>query len=113
MKKILLIFLLSSCATDVDLISDGKLEIGMSQAEFRDIFIWSTISSDPFLPGCYRKYLPSKELEVIAAEKELIYYVFIKTKKPSDCSMSGDGVLHRIFRDERAYNEYLNNIQYQ
>ena len=83
---------LVSCATGSQMVSDNKIYIGMSKADLLDLFLtegFFSLSEDPFLAGSYRKYVSSKNKEIIAGSSKSIYYVFNDVTIPSSCTFWG------------------------
>jgi len=106
MKYIYILFILVGCASDIELISEGKVYIDMTQSELKEILTFSNISSDAFLNGCFRRYFIEARVNVLAAEDRKIYYVFNNVSQPSiKCSETGDGHLLMILNKEE-YDEY-------
>ncbi|MDA8866592.1 trypsin-like peptidase domain-containing protein [Porticoccaceae bacterium] len=66
----------------------------MSKKDLRSELLSTTLTDDPFLSGCFRKYYPESKQEVIASESRSVYFVFTNVSIPSsNCDSSGNGVL--------------------
>ena len=102
-KKLILILslglLLTGCLVDSSsLISDGKINPGISKKQLKHVLGSAKLKDDPFWGNCYRKYYDEINIEVLSSASRSVYYVFENVTQPSiECkrqtSLIGDGKL--------------------
>jgi hypothetical protein len=90
MKKsliVLIIFLLSSCATSEKIISEGKIYKEMSKYELRNTLLLAYPGDDPFIPGAGSEYFSSESKEIVWGINRNIYYIFQNVSEPVSCGI--------------------------
>ena len=90
MKKfifILVLGLLTSCVTGESIVSSGKIYKGMSKQQLQDVLFVSYPSDDATIPNRFSKYLPEKNIEIIAGRGQRVFYVFENVTRPSTCGL--------------------------
>ena len=86
---LILYFFVVSCATGSQMLSDNRIYIGMSKQELLSLYYGAaffSVTEDPFLYGSFRKYVSSKNKEIIAGSSKSMYFVFEDVTIPVKCT---------------------------
>lgn len=92
---IMLFLCLGACTSTQVLLSSGKVYEGMSKSNLRSALLNTSMSEDPFLSGCYRKYFKKDNVEILSSKSHVVYFVFEDVPSPSGnrCNATGGGRL--------------------
>jgi hypothetical protein len=101
MKKLILIsffsLLLGGCISSQNILSEGKLNKGMSKSELRNILLFSYSGDDPFILGGGSEWFSSQNKEIVWGEKRNIFFVFKNVSEQISCGIllckNGNGTL--------------------
>ena len=105
---ILICFFLLSCSSAQEIINRGEVKTGMSQKDLRYALISTSLSEDPFLKPCLRKYFRDEKVLIIAAEAQTTFFIFENVNTPGNCRSYGDGKLVTV---RYNYQNALNFIK--
>ena len=96
---VLIVILVTSCASSDSIVSGGDLRIGQSKLSVKDPFILSSLDEDPFLCRC-GEFFEAESVEILRNRNKSLYLVFenvTEKQRDYDDNKLGNGRLAGYF----------------
>jgi len=110
-KVLILFFVVSSCATGVELIEKGNIKVGMSKQQLRDVLFYAYTGDDPFLGASHSEIFYQYKKEIIYGSSKNIFYVFRNVTSQMKCGTwacdYGNGYLENWFYSLNNARNYI------